>query len=103
MQTTETQTTVGIFAEAETIAHHHHDLAWLGIEEPAGWRQIGAGQHRVVYLNPAGDTVYKVGLDGANREEVRVLDSLRADGHEHAPEATCGRSPGPACTAIVSG
>jgi len=55
--------------------------------EPAGWALLGWGDHRHVWLAPSG-TVYKVGLDGANRYEVNRLAELRRQGKKFAPSAT---------------
>ncbi|WP_033338900.1 hypothetical protein [Catenuloplanes japonicus] len=74
----------GTRAEATVIASAHY----LDLDLPDGVEQIGQGAHRTVYLSADGTTVYKVGVDGANRREVATLTRLRADGHRHAPEVS---------------
>lgn len=70
---------------AEQIATFHHRLLdW----EPDGCEQIGAGSQRTAYVDYGTDTVYKVGDDGANRQEVRTLAELSGRGIAHAPGAT---------------
>ncbi|WP_018587927.1 hypothetical protein [Salinispora arenicola] len=78
-------TQIGDPGIAETIAYYHHGLTdWL----PDGCDQIGQGSQRTVYADYAGEVVYKVGDDGANRREVRTLTDLRERGVAHAPAAT---------------
>ena len=74
---------IGTLDRATAIAQAHE----LGIEIP-GVEQIGAGSHRVVYLDRPAKVVYKVGVNSANRQEVRTLTELRTAGHDHAPAAT---------------
>ena len=70
---------------AEQIAAFHHGAAdW----EPDGCEQIGTGSQRTAYADHGTDTVYKIGDDGANRQEVRTLADLRERGIGHAPAAT---------------
>ncbi|MGI5213413.1 hypothetical protein [Plantactinospora sp. CA-290183] len=76
---------VGTAGQAAEIAAYHHGLLdW----PPEGCEQIGAGSQRTVYLDRATGTVYKVGLDAANRQETATLTGLRARGVGHAPAAT---------------
>lgn len=66
------------------IAEYHHGAAdWL----PDGCEQIGAGSQRTVYVDYATNIVYKIGDDGANRQEVRTLSQLREQGTDYAPAA----------------
>jgi hypothetical protein len=77
--------TIGTADIAEQIAGFQHGaLDW----EPDGCEQIGAGSQRTVYVDHATDTVYKIGDDSANRQEVRTLTALRERGVAHAPAAT---------------
>ncbi|WP_431728556.1 hypothetical protein [Verrucosispora sp. TAA-831] len=77
-------TQIGSAATAELIAQHHHGLTdW----EPDGCEQIGAGSQRTVYVDHTTGTVYKIGDDSANRQEVRTLTDLRDRGVKHAPDA----------------
>lgn len=78
-------TQIGNADTAERIAYYHHGLLdWA----PDGCEQIGAGSQRTVYVDYDTDTVYKVGDDGANRQEVRTLTELRERGVAHAPAAS---------------
>lgn len=69
------------------LAEYH-----LGAESypPPGVDHLDSGRDRVVYVDYDYDLVYKLCHqpgDSANREEVRVLAELRAQGAAHAPEA----------------
>ncbi|MER7331719.1 MULTISPECIES: hypothetical protein [unclassified Micromonospora] len=78
-------TGVGDQGTADRIAHYHHGLAdWL----PDRCEHIGQGSQRTVYVDHNTGTVYKMGDDGANRQEVCTLAELRARGVDHAPRAT---------------
>ncbi|MEU0078504.1 hypothetical protein ABZY58_11460 [Micromonospora tulbaghiae] len=78
-------TVVGDAAVAEQIAWYHHGLLeW----PPAGCEQVGQGSQRTVYVDHGTNIVYKIGDDGANRQEVRTLTALRGRGVPHAPAAT---------------
>lgn len=69
---------------ATVIAAYHHGAAdWL----PDGCEQIGAGSQRTVYVDHGTDTAYKLGCDGANRQEVKTLAELREQGADYAPTA----------------
>lgn len=54
---------------------------------PAGWKLVGAGETRTVFLAPSG-CVYKVGSNSANRAEHRFLTEARAQGYAWAPATT---------------
>lgn len=70
---------------AQVVAEYHHGmLDW----EPDGCEQIGAGSQRTAYVDHGSGVVYKLGDDGANRREVRVLAEARAAGKDYAPDAT---------------
>lgn len=69
---------------AEAIASYH---AGGSDYLPAGCDQIGSGSQRTAYLDADTHTVYKVGDDGANRQEVATLARLREQGATHAPAA----------------
>lgn len=76
-------TEIGTPQQARAIAISHHNG-----DTPAGFTEVGSGSHRTVYLDQRAGVVYKVGLDSANRQEVRTLRDLRAEGVAHAPEAS---------------
>jgi hypothetical protein len=78
-------TQIGTADTAERIAYYHHGLFERA---PEGCELIGVGSQRIVYVDHDTDTVYKVGDDGANRQEVRTLTELRERGAAHAPAAT---------------
>lgn len=83
----ETQTmagAVGSQQRAEQIAAWHH----CDIGDLDGFEPLASGDHRTVYVDHDTDTVYKIGVDRVNRFEVETLANLRAEGAQHAPEAT---------------
>src|SRR5690606_10070655 len=81
---TKTSTQIGDRNTAERIAwHHYNDLPMSD-----GCELLAIGSNRTVYVDRRTRTVYKVGVDGANRREVRVLAELRAQGADYAPPAT---------------
>lgn len=71
---------------ATEIAGYHHSGGYA--DQPYGVDEIGSGSQRTIYLDRAAGIVYKIGVDGANRQEVRTLAELRATGAAHAPEAS---------------
>lgn len=73
--------TIGDERTATEIATYHHN----GDAAPDGWEFIASGSHRSVYVDYCTDTVYKVGLDGANRNEYDALTAARLAGHAWAP------------------
>jgi hypothetical protein len=75
---------IGFERRAAEIAEYHLNGVWM----PADMGLIGTGSQRTVYVDYLTDTVYKVGDDGANRQEVRTFAELRADGVDYAPDAT---------------
>lgn len=78
-------TETGTQERAAEIAEYHHGGA---LHEPRDVEQVGAGSQRTVYVDHRASVVYKLGEDGANRQEVYTLAALRAAGADHAPEAT---------------
>lgn len=78
-------TETGTKTRAAQIAEYHHGGSPY---EPAGVEYLSQGSQRTVYLDRDARTVYKLGTDGANRQEVRTLTELRARGADHAPAAT---------------
>ncbi|MFG1918074.1 hypothetical protein [Micromonospora sp. NPDC048898] len=75
---------IGNADTAERIAFYHHGLIDF---EPDGCEQIGQGSRRTVYVDHRAGTVYKLGDDTTNRQEVRTLTGLRQGGATHAPAA----------------
>lgn len=71
----------GTQGTAELIAAVHH-----GSAESWDVEQIGAGSQRTAYLAEDG-IVYKIGDDGANRQEVAALATIRERGDDYAPDA----------------
>jgi hypothetical protein len=81
---TQTITRVGSASVAAAIAEYHHGTAdWL----PGGVDHLATGSQRTVYVDYDAEIVYKLGIDGANRQEVSTLSALRASGVGHAPAA----------------
>lgn len=72
---------IGTRASAEFISQWWYDHPFAAA--PAGWRKLGAGSFRVVYLNEAENVVYKVegqpdeDMAWTNRQELRVARALR--------------------------
>jgi hypothetical protein len=82
-------TLVGTAEKAAAVAEWHIALFFKGIaDQPDGIDYLDQGSQRTIYLDQTAAVVYKVGNQSANREEVRVLDDLRAQGFDHAPPAT---------------
>lgn len=60
---------------AEIVQYHHNDdpSAVEALYLPSGVDYLASGEHRTVYVDYDTDTVYKVGLNTANRNEYTIL------------------------------